>query len=392
MDFSGAKFSGTADFRRVEFYGGTDFGSAEFNGIADFFEVDFVGGGYFEDAEFHGRADFGRAEFYRGAAFFNAEFDGEAYFRGAEFYGDADFGSAEFNGNADFMDVEFSGSAAFPNAEFGSDAYFWDVEFSRGGNFGGTVASNTLDFRRSTFPSKDSKSVVSFQDVVLSNPQNVRFENVDLSRVSFERTDVSQVHFVGRRWATMTEPCFWLIPFWKRDRNAIYDELALGKQINSDKSGEVDEELDAGEEVALVGETYRQLRINLEATRQEVEAGDFYVGQMEMRRQNPSEPWFYRILLNIYRALASYGEDYIQPFVWYALIFAPLFALAYWLLGDVSYADGLFSAITAGSLFRFEKLPDGIENWEKLLVFFNMAVDILLITLIVIALRRRFHR
>ena len=121
-----------------------------------------------------------------------------------------------------------------------------------------------------------------------------------------------------------------------------------------------------------------------------MEAGEFYIGQMEMRRREHSKHLCsYRFLLIAYRVAALYGESYLRPFAWYLLL-APLFALGYWLLGAATYGDNVFAAITAGRLIT--EIPEEIKSWEKLLVYANMLTDILLITLTVVALRRRFHR
>jgi hypothetical protein len=137
---------------------------------------------------------------------------------------------------------------------------------------------------------------------------------------------------------------------------------------------------------------YRQLQLNLEASREESEAGNFYVGMMEMRRQQlPSYyPWFFRQILSGYRVLAKYGESFGRPLFWYLVVLSPVFALGYWRLSSSSYADALFSALTAGFFFR--EVPQGIEGWEKLLVYANMVSVIPLLGLTIIALRRHFRR
>lgn len=253
--------------------------------------------------------------------------------------------------------------------------------------------------------------MASFQELILENPQEVRFEGVDLSRVSFLRTDVSQVRFVGCTWPQNPELTLWpltnVFPFLKwftTKRAAIHDELALGAPDNNlpgwqrryyhsriVASATPNNDLKSRQEKQhLVADLYRQLRLNFEGTKQEVEAGDFYIGQMEMRRQDTAFPRPYRLLLAAYRVLAMYGQSYARPFFWYAFILAPLFALGYTFLSDLPYAEGLFTALTAGALFN--QLPDGIEAWEKLLVYFNMLADFLLLGLILVATRRHFTR
>lgn len=144
-----------------------------------------------------------------------------------------------------------------------------------------------------------------------------------------------------------------------------------------------------GHDRRLVAELYRQLRLNLEATKQEAEAGAFYTGQMEMRRQDRSYHSLYRPLLTFYRIISMYGESYVRSLAWYVIL-AFIVALGYERLGSVPYSEGLFFALTAGVLLR--EVPTGIESWEKLLVYFNMLSVILLLGLTVVALRRHFSR
>ena len=174
-DFSGARFSGTVDFRTAEFSGGmVDFGAARFSvGTVDFGRATFSGGRVvFEGAEFSGGVvDFGRstfsgctvgfgnAEFSGGAVgfgrvtfssgvvgFFNADFSGgRVVFGGAEFSGGVvGFDSAVFSGSpVDFGRVTFSGGAVgFGRATFsGGRVDFRTAKFS-----GGTVDFTLAEF------------------------------------------------------------------------------------------------------------------------------------------------------------------------------------------------------------------------------------------------------
>lgn len=430
-DFSGAKFDGRADFSGAEFDGKADFIGAKFDEEAAFYKSEFDGPVDFTEAEFRGLADFSGAEFDGPVDFTGAEFHGPTSFRGSEFHGAASFWGAEFDrranfpraefhGAADFSGAKFHGPADFHGAVFVGPADFIGAEFAQGATFMQTTVSGALNFRSSKFPSRENQAVVRFNNVASSNAERIRFEDVDLSRVSFQRTDVSRIQFLPRSWSTLPEPRFWpfrlwIWPFWRlrirplripsvriwphrlwmRERTVIHDDVALAERRHQRRLREKASALLFGDkefqsDLQLVAETYRQLRINFEASRREVEAGDFYVGQMEMRCPDPSYGIFYRFFLTLYRALGSYGEGYAQPLIWYTLIFAPLFALGYYLLGTVTYAEGLFSALTAGRLFQDQ--PAGIADWEKLLLYANILFDIVLLSLVVIALRRRFHR
>jgi len=313
----------------------------------------------FDSRVFKKVAYFHEAMFTKGASFCGARFVSEAHFWGARFRGKADFTLARFEGTARFSSAQFD-VVDFNDARFDNVGRFTLTSFEGETNFWGTVFSD-----------------------------HVRFGQVDMSRVQLLGTDVSKVHFVGCTWPKKPDPLLWPFPIkWPKflvsSRNAVHDEILLVQNL------EPEDAYAYKQRFYDVSGLYRQLRLNLEASRQEIEAGDFYIGQMEMRRLDSEYGLAYRGLLWLYRAIAMYGESPWRPLLVYWLLAAPLFALGYWWRGDVTYADGLFSALTAGALFR--QIPAGIEGWEKLLIYGNMLADIFLLGLTLLALRRRFHR
>lgn len=356
--------------------------------------------------------------------------------------------------------------------------------------------------------------MVRFHFLTPDSAEDVRFEHVDLSRVSFLRTDVSKVYFVACIWPQPKRPdsVLWPLPVsWlPQRRTVVYDEEALeeleravkqvkrthkeafgkfkrcigkmnrasdaarveiaGKSLEELKNTyergthelkrradlirrdhaetlrclkekvdllsrtevealdelkseinrvaqdhhsafgglmnrmdkleldheaafwELENEVKRGESGrSLVADVYRQLRINLEGTRQEIEAADFYIGQMKMRRRDSSYDLIYRVLLAVYRIVGMYGQSYWRPMVWYALILSPLFMLGYRALG-LSYSEGLFTALMAGTILQGAPVPAGIESWEKLVVYFNMFYGIFLLGVTLVAFNRRFRR
>jgi uncharacterized protein YjbI with pentapeptide repeats len=395
VGFAGAHFGGEAQFGRTHFGGKVDFGGAHFEGVARFWGAHFGGVADFESAHFGGVAQFGE----------------ELLFGGVYFEGEARFGDAHFEGEARFGDAHFEGEANFWGAHFGGEAYFGGAEFARAAVFSRAIVERSLSFRRKTFQPDAAGKSVDFADLTPESARRVRFEDVDLSRASFLRTDVSQVHFVGCTWAHKSQPLLWPLPVPRprQERLVIYEELLL------------DQEKEKRADFPLVAERYRQLRLNLEASRQEAEAGHFYVGQMEMRRQDPAYSRPYRWLLAAYRVLALYGESYLRPPFFY-FVFGVAFALAYLWGGfqvgqaQVRYNSGTFDwgqaghffkdsvrayvqALTAGGLLGANpfggQLGASLETtswWVPAVRYLNMVLDTFLLGFFVIALRRHFHR
>jgi hypothetical protein len=161
-----------------------------------------------------------------------------------------------------------------------------------------------------------------------------------------------------------------------------------------------------------VADLYRQLRQNLEVNRQEAEAGHFYIGQMEMRRRDPSYPPLYRLMVSIYRVLAMYGESYLRPPLFY-LLFGAIAALFYvWggfeaASGTVrydlasltwsqlpgfcrGYVQALVQALSAVGLIQ-----GNIESttwWVPAVYYLNMMMGTFLLGFFAVAVGRHFKR
>ena len=416
IDFGYARFLQGAYFTDATFEGEAYFSGAEFNGVASFENAEFAAEAYFRDARFHGATSFVGVQFLDKAYFRHAEFTGSADFWNVIFKDAAYFWNADFAGGADFWHAEFRAATDFWGVQFGGDAYFTGATFRGDADFTRAQIKGAIYFIDTEFPQKTKQTsdqegttngvrgVVRFHSLLIEDPQAVRFEGVDLFRVSFLRSDVSQVRFVFCTWAQKRDPLLlWPFPWWRPSsaRDAVFDELDLDEQkkeyekIKNDPARSVSNEVsDKSEQIKrnrrLIAEVYRQMRINLESTHQYKQAGDFYFGQMEMRRQDPEMVGrFYTVLLSLYRYVTRYGESYWRPLLWYAFILSPLFALVYWALG-VPYAEGWFTALTAGALFQ--EIPSGIKAWEKLLVPVNMLFNIALLGSTVVALGRHFRR
>ena len=148
----------------------------------------------------------------------------------------------------------------------------------------------------------------------------------------------------------------------------------------------------------LVADLYRQLRLNLEGSKQEIEAAYFYVGQMDMRLLDPDIPWWHKIPLRVYRWSAMYGESWYRPLAIYFLL-AFLFAFLYMWGGFYWHGEAIhfehmiaawYVAATAGGLLKAD--AQVIHPLLPLVQYVNALADILLLSLTVIALRRQFRR
>ena len=391
INFRGAAFSGDANFWRATFGGDVNFSEATFSGDADF-----VG------ATFSGDADFVGATFSGDAGFSGATFSGNADFSWATFTGDADFVGATFSGDTQLRETAFRGNTDFSWATFTQDAFFHRATFK----------GRTL-FQHTKFPT-DNESSVRLEDATVESPEEFFFEDVNFSRVLFLRTNLTRVQFTDVTWAKKPER---FLPWIKH--SVLFDQLELEKEESRLRNGSggvltIAEGVNEPPTARLVANLYRQLRLNYEGSKQEVEAGHFYIGQMDMRRRDPDTGWFTRRLaLPVYRAVAMYGESAWRPLVLY-LFTSFLFAVLYlyagfywggeepreavdyaWLWGGSflpfggDFLKAWYLSLTAGNLRGNAQV---MADWGLIVAYANMVWDIFLIALFVIALRRHFRR
>lgn len=252
---------------------------------------------FFTGAHFIKQAEFTEVEFYDEADFSEAEFDDEANFWKAKFIKKSNFLRIKFNNNAYFDDAIFRDDADFGWAKFGKGAYFHTTQFDKKADFYASTFENEGLFTRIIF---NNESFIKLRYSRFLKPKYVRFYNVDLSFFSFLCTDITEVEFLDEKWAK------------KNGRCIVRDDSEILKELDTTYNA--------------VAQLYRRLRRNYENNYRFAEAGDFFMGEMEMLRLdvtarfskknkilNKIELWFELSLLNIYKYLSLYGESYFRP-------------------------------------------------------------------------------
>jgi|GEM_PF-2153001 len=314
-----------------------------------------------------------------------------------------DFGDAEFTGEGatDFFKARFFGKGLnnFNSARFSSEcgtdfswAQFSDVgrtsfvgvKFSGKGkvNFIGTLFSD--------------KTEVSFRVVSFESPENVTFDRVNLSRCRFSSTDLENVNIKEVLWKNKEKG-----KRWRCGRLKVYDDIFQSGTIFNRK-GEKNH--------YRVYQLYNQLLLNYERTNRHHEAGDFYAGQMDMRRRgNLDRKWFSIIILSLYKIIAEYGERPVRVLGWlfFTLFF---FGLIYTLIGIegssiasnagflFKYLNGLefsLDIMTLGKVAIFKTgyiLKNSGSPWVSLLKLIHVVSGASLLTLFLLSVRRRFRK
>ncbi len=175
---------------------GVEIGDVCFTGMFFDYTPDFTG------AIFTGEANFNLAKFQNGAKFWEAEFIGNygAVFVDTQFSGEdeVNFGGARFygKGGANFSHAQFKGE---------SGVSFWMSQF----NCEGKILFVETEFRKNYS--------VNFQDIILTHPENLIFEDTWLGDASFFKTNLEGVVFKN--------VVFEKIGRWFWQRECLADEI-----------------------------------------------------------------------------------------------------------------------------------------------------------------------
>lgn len=370
ISFKNHLFEKHVSFLLVIFIKGADFSRAQFKDTA-----------FFSQARFIDEANFSEAQFKSTAVFFKAQFS-KTDFSNVQFNSTADFLEVQFRNTAYFYLAQFSDRAYFYLAQFNEEAFFSECRFNGIANFNGTQFSNEVDFSGSVFLSgvffintrfqNSSEVLIRFQYCKFHKPEDVSFQSIDLRSVSFLMTDVTEIEFLDERWVE------------QNGRLVVIDENHIG---------------DVSTSYSAVAQLYRQLRRNYETNYRFTEAGNFFVGEMEMRRLDVSTIienknlkkivlWIKRncSLLAIYKHLSLYGESYIRPAIFAFVVIVSYPMLMHWIFNVPLVAqshDFLYAYIrkSAASFFQMDNAYIG----ERIL-------GIPILGLLFMALKRKFER
>ena len=274
------------------------------------------------------KIEFYNIEFTEGADFLRTTFKKGAHFSFAKFKKKTFFSVATFNEEADFHGATFSEEAYFDDVRFTKGANFWGTNFEKGD----VIFSYSNLFGRSTFIGRKYKEktipifkdvLVDFRNVVINPPNVAIFRDADLSRCLFQGTRLDKIEFTNVKWAKISGKLGY-------SRTGVYDEKVLLDNIKNKKKTKNKDKDDLDWE--HIERVYRDLKINHKESGDHERAGDFHYGEKEMRRRNPDTPRAHRFFLNLYRIISGYGERYLRPLFWAAVLLV-LCTFGYLLLG-----------------------------------------------------------
>ncbi len=293
----------------------------------------------------------------------------DVHFGAVKFLGAAYIGGTHFSGRAYFIGTEFLGQAHFEMVSFVGEARFRWAQF-----FGKTTFSQTEFMQKADFKWLDFKG-----------DGAIGFANMSLDNCLFIGTDCSRLKFVNVTWPIRRT-------LWGRKfffRRAVADEL---NPEQKDWEG--------------VADLYADLeRHYLDRSRHQ-EANAFYIGQQDVLRK-VNRSFRYWLANRLYRLFSVYGVSYVRPLLWLAamlLLFPLVFIRTGINFGRVSgyyygrslswdmYWDAVALNLSFVTFGRGEIADYLTEPWQRAIVSLETLFALVLVTFLVLALRRLFRR
>lgn len=365
VHFNGANLEGYLDFERSIINNDANFSfekvghDAQFKGVTIKGSTNFSNievGGYFslEYAEIGGNIDFQQALFGTSNStpdgnnsFFTAvNINGEADFMDAEFFGGVEFSKSYFRENTYFLGTIFNEIADFENSRFYENVDFSETKFKKGSNFNNASFLSTGLFKGLNY-------IISFENARL---KNMAFKNCDLTNARFKHVIFENCELSASQW-----------------KNEI-------PEYNDYKKGELD--------ALVVADTYRRIRQCLQKEGVFNEAGEFYIKEMNMKREsfkNNNRGMF--ALYSLLLITSNYGESLKRIIVCFiALILT--FTGIYYAMFNFELSSALsFSAINSIALI-YNQPFNGLE-W---VIFAERLIGTFLTAVLIYAFTRKLSR
>lgn len=329
------------------------------------------------------------------------------------------FSKAIFTGVTTFIFSQFGDKIDFSFAEFKKDAHFGPTKFERfaafvGAKFYGTAYFIASEFKKARFDN-------------LKITKNVIFEDANLTKVSFNDTDLRMIDFINCTWP---KKLIWGVnPRIVTFRDVLYDELELFSNIEDyeeDKSfyqrlkskfkGSLSEILKRElsgfkkdiscdkEKIKKVEILYRMLKQKYKEEHNDPEVSNWHYGEKEMYRKGSRFRRFFLLSLsNLYWLSSGYGERPFRSGIVLSLLIIAISVL-FGLTGlKPINSESVIEIKEWADIWKFEYLKATIEyatfeskpdfiplNW-----FLKIAAKLLIplqTALFALAVRNRFRR
>jgi hypothetical protein len=303
--------------------GDTNFTGARFEGIARFTKIQFVECPTFQHTEFVDQVLFNMVAFPAGADFANAHFTDDLRLTSTDSDADLDLRGARFERSVDFEmvrvrdlrldDARFAErvTMVIEAREISCDGTRFREGVALSVQYGRITAARTVFGAASTigYPAEDPFHLWPIRPTWLDEPRPdpapelVSLRDTDVSNLVITDVNLAQCEFSGAHRLDQLRVegsvRFGTPPGWWHTRRQILIEEARSRRWDSQPTWA------EGTQIAAL---YRSLRKSFEDSRNEAGAGDFYYGEMEMRRRSTQTRWAERAVLWGYWALSGYGQ------------------------------------------------------------------------------------
>jgi hypothetical protein len=240
---------------------------------------------------------------------------------------------------------------------------------------GGRLYLKQLSIQRS------SLHVSGVSDNNIEQPIIVDLQNADAGSMAFSNVDMSYCIFNGSQnladitidppvkfamapsWWRSVRPCIAEEFGWRRFNSSRFFSQSwrlpgtrLSKEPRPERVDVEPVELPVISPSQLAG-IYRNLRRGFEKKRDEQGAGDFYYGEMEMRRHDPERPWHERVIVLFYWFFSGYGLRVSRAIFGYLILLL--------VAGSLMIACGFKNhgePFWEGLIFSFRSTIPGLEN------------------------------
>ena len=166
-------------------------------------------------------------------------------------------------------------------------------------------SKNIFSYWRQKFPHKRTDTIkhtlfkgkANLTDITFQMPSSVIFKGIDLRQASFSGTDLRDVSFIGNNWYQK-----------KLNRNGLYEDVWC-RSINN--------YYDKKDYLPSVENAYRNIRYAMENNRDYSAANDFFIGEMDAKRQQ--KIWYKKYIFSVeqlYRMVSKYGTSPKRSFSW----------------------------------------------------------------------------
>jgi len=410
IDFMGARFERTADFKFVTFGGKARFNSTVFDGPAMFNYAQFRDKADFMAATCNGKTDFSKSQF-DDDAFLNGTYNGAAIFNYATFEGDVDIWSTTFQRKAEFWAVSIGGQLNAQYAAFNAAARFTEATFGGHTTFEQAVFDGPVYFKRVAAASSIDLTETKISGGTISLPDanspcyDLRYARVgDVSLEAprekyddlFEYLYIKRTKFDGFEFADYTSA---LRPDWHIHTNNV-PEATCTEPITTDTA----------DGLADLEATYLKAKTGATGVGHNKAASEFFFHEMQARRkQYGSQIWHADTIGNQIRAAlnwtsntllgvtSGYGER-PRRVVGTSMFVVGFFAVLYWLLAtsadqaDASGVEYLLLSIQSFITFILGDVPQQPTFGLELITAVQGFIGAFLIALLVFTLTRSVHR